>query len=65
MRLISYIKDGNAGYGILEGEAVTDLVDLVDVFSTLHRVPDKVVLAGPSEGGIVTVLVASAGTSSS
>jgi pimeloyl-ACP methyl ester carboxylesterase len=42
--------------GLAMREAVTDLVDLVDVFSATHGAPDKVILAGPSEGGVVTVL---------
>jgi hypothetical protein len=42
--------------GLAMREAVTDLVDLVDVFSAAHGAPDTMLLAGPSEGGIVTVL---------
>jgi pimeloyl-ACP methyl ester carboxylesterase len=42
--------------GLAMREAVTDLVDLVGVFSATYGAPGKVVLAGPSEGGVVTVL---------
>jgi len=42
--------------GLAMREAVPDLVDLVDVFSATHGAPGKVLVAGPSEGGIVTVL---------
>ena len=38
------------------GNDISDLVDLVEVFTTTHGTPDQVLLAGPSEGGIVTVL---------
>jgi hypothetical protein len=42
--------------GLAMREAVTDLVDLVGVFAAAHGEPGKVLLTGPSEGGIVTVL---------
>ena len=42
--------------GLAMREAVTDLLDLIEVFSATHGAPDKVLLTGPSEGGIVTLL---------
>ena len=42
--------------GLAMREAVPDLVDLVEVFTTTHGTPSTILLVGPSEGGVVTVL---------
>jgi pimeloyl-ACP methyl ester carboxylesterase len=36
--------------------AISDLLDLVNIFTTTHGVPERIYLAGVSEGGIITAL---------
>lgn len=48
----SYSKTGLA---IREGQA--DLLDLVDIYAAEQGAPDKVLLTGASEGGIITALL--------
>jgi pimeloyl-ACP methyl ester carboxylesterase len=42
--------------GLAMRDGVADLVDLVDLFTAAHGSPGRTYLAGPSEGGIITVL---------
>lgn len=46
------------GLAVLEG--VEDVIDLVEVFSSLHGEPGKVYLTGGSEGGLITALAVEA-----
>jgi hypothetical protein len=42
--------------GLAIQQGIDDVVDLVNVFATLHGQPERVYIAGPSEGGIITAL---------
>ncbi|RME41914.1 MAG: hypothetical protein D6791_19060 [Chloroflexi bacterium] len=42
--------------GLAIKEGIADLVDLVDIFTEAHGQPNRVFLAGGSEGGIITTL---------
>jgi pimeloyl-ACP methyl ester carboxylesterase len=42
--------------GLAVRPAISDLLDLVDVFITAHGVPSTTLLAGVSEGGLITTL---------
>ena len=52
----AFAASGYSVNGLAVQEGVADLLDVVEIFTAKHGAPDRVLLVGVSEGGLITAL---------